>query len=208
MNPPSTFARRVAEQLAAHARNVMPRERGDWARAMRNEIEHVPHDRQALLWAIGCVVASYLERSRTMEVGTFRISRLVLAVEALVCFFPLTWMFGALASRGAYGFTGPLPMDAWFFTMLSVAAIGPIGLVVAFKSAVLGRPRLSGVAETVLCVSAAWTFLAYGGQLLGREWYPDRVFDALGLFVMFALLPVLGAAHLVYVSRTRPAVAA
>jgi hypothetical protein len=174
---------------------------------MRNEIEHLPHDRDALFWAVGCVVASYFERSRIMNVGTFRISRLVLAFETLVCFFPLTWMFGALASRGAYGFAGPVPMDSWFFTMLSVAAIGPIGLVIAFKSAVLGRPRLSGVAETVLCVSAAWTFLAYGGQLLGREWYPDRVFDALGLFVMFALLPVLGAAHLVYVSRTRPVVA-
>ena len=142
-----------------------------------------------------------------MNVGTFRISRLVLALETLVCFFPLTWMFGALASRGMYGFAGPLPLDAWFFTMLSIAAIGPIGLAIAFKSAVLGRPRLSGVAETVLCVSAAWTFLAYGGQLLGREWYPDRMFDALGLFVMFAALPVLGAAHLVYVSRTRPVVA-
>jgi hypothetical protein len=178
---------------------------------MRNEIEHLPHDRDALFWAVGCIVASYLERSRTMVVGTFRISRLVLAVETLVCFFPLTWLFGALASRGVYGFAGPLPMDAWFFTMLSVAAIGPIGLVIAFKSAVLGRPRLSRAAEAVLCVSAAWTFLAYGGQMLERSaWlsaHPDRVFDALGLFVMFAALPVLGAAHLVYVSRTRPVVA-
>ena len=82
-----------------------------------------------------------------MNVGTFRISRLVLALETLVCFFPHTWMFGALASRGVYGFAGPLPLDAWFFTMLSVAAIGPIGLVIAFKSAVLGRPGLSRVVD-------------------------------------------------------------
>ena len=71
MNGQSTFARRLAERLAAHAESVMPRERRDWARAMRNEIEHLPHDRHVLFWAVGCVVASYLERSRTMNVGTF-----------------------------------------------------------------------------------------------------------------------------------------
>ena len=214
MSTPSPLFRRIAERLAAHAARVLPENRDSWARAMRNEIVYMPRGRDALRWALGCVVASYLERSRIMNVGTLRVSRWVLAVEMLVCFFWLTGMFGALVSRGLYGSAWPLPMDAWFFTMLSGTAVGPIGLVAAFKSVVLGRPRLSRATEALLCVPAAWTFLGFGGQLLARGgWFiadPDRAFDALALFILFAALPALGVAHLVYLSRgeSRTAIAA
>lgn len=140
-----------------------------------------------------------------MQMGTLRVSRLVLGLEMVMCFLWLTWMFGALASRGVYGFAGRLPMDAWFFTMLTVTVVGPIGLAVAFKSVVLGRPSLGRVTTVVLCVAAAWTCVAFVGEILNRgSWLagrPGAQAEALGLFVLFALLPALGVAHLVYLSR-------
>jgi hypothetical protein len=200
-----SLAHRVAQRLVAHAARVLPEHRTQWARAMRGEIEHLPHDRHALFWALGCVVASYIERINDMTFGTLRVSRWVLGLEMIMCFLWLTWMFGALASRGVYGFAGPLPMDAWFFQMLTVTVLGPIGLVVAFKSVALGKRSLGRITTAVLCVPAAWTLLALGGQLLTRgSWlrsHPDQLAEALGAFVLFALLPAVGVAHLVYLSR-------
>jgi hypothetical protein len=119
----------------------------------------------------------------------------------IMCFLWLSWMFGALASRGVYGFSGPLPIDSWFISMLLGTALGPIGFIVAFKSVVLDRPALGRVTTAVLCVPAAFTFLAFGAQLLRSN--PDRPLEALGLFILFAALPALGVAHLVYLSRAR-----
>jgi hypothetical protein len=56
----------------------------------------------------------------------------------------------------------------------------------------------------MLCVPAAWTLFAFVAQLLTRNsWLAssDRAAQALGAFVLFALLPALGAAHLVYLSK-------
>jgi hypothetical protein len=203
----SRLARQIARRLAAHAAGLLPESRAPWAQAMCHEVEHIARDRDALYWAFGCVVASYLERSRVMNVGTLRISRWVLALEMLMCFFWLTWMFGALASRGVYGFAGPLPIDTWFITMLFSTVLGPLGLAVAFKSIVLDRPRLSRLTKVALFVPAAWTFLAFGVQLVTRGWLAgsnDRPLEALGLFILFAVLPALGVAHLVYLSRAKP----
>jgi hypothetical protein len=58
--------RRLAHILIAHAGRALPPRRGDWAEAMACELEHVGNDRAALGWAIGCVLASYLERIRAM----------------------------------------------------------------------------------------------------------------------------------------------
>ena len=134
-----------------------------------------------------------------MNVGTLRISRWVLGLEMIMCFWWLTWMFGALVTRGFYGFAGPLPMDAWFFEMLLATVAGPIGLIVAFKSIVLGRPVLNRTTMAVLCVPVAWTVIAYGAEFVTRG---HGVLDALGLIILFALLPALGVAHLVYLSRS------
>jgi hypothetical protein len=202
----TSIARRLAQRLGAHAAAVLPKHRNNFGAAMRNEIEHLPHEGQALFWALGCVVASYLERISDMTFGTLRVSRWVLGLEMIMCFWWLTWMFLALASRGLYfGFAGPLPMDPWFFTMLTVAAVGPIGSVVAFRSVVLGRRSLGRVTTVVLCVAAAWTCLAFVGEILNRGGWlagrPGAQAEALGLLVLFALLPALGVAHLVYLSR-------
>jgi hypothetical protein len=55
MNSRHSFVRRLASRLIAHACRVLPKRRADWARAMRNEIEHLPTDYAALRWAVGAV---------------------------------------------------------------------------------------------------------------------------------------------------------
>jgi hypothetical protein len=204
MRPESFLGRLAAHRLAAHAGRVLPQHRSEWALAMQSEIDHLPSSRAALRWALGCVFASYIERMHVMNLGNLRISRWVLSLEMLMCFFWLTWMFGALVSRGVYGFSGPLPIDRWYLMMLFGTVVGPIGLIVAFKSIVLNRPSMSWFTLAALCLPAAWTFIAFLGQILSAR-YPV---EALGGFVLFALLPALGVAHLVHLARSRANVAA
>jgi hypothetical protein len=79
---------------------------------------------------------------------------------------------------------------------LSLAALGPIGLIVAFRTIFLDRPSLNRVAALALCVIATWTLLAYSLHVLAAaggsagDWWRE--------FVLIALLPAVGIAHLSY----------
>jgi hypothetical protein len=185
--------RHFAVRLAAHAEKVLPRSRADWARAMRSEIHHISGNHATLKWALGCVFASYSERMRTMIGNSPRISRWVLVLEMLCCFTPLTLLcLAVLANLGRMeGKAGILA--------LTVTATGPIGLIVAFKVVVLNRPPLTKFAIATLCVLAAWTGLAYSLQIIA-EGEPAHAWRE---FILIALLPVLGIAHLLYLA-TRP----
>ena len=63
-----TFPRRIALVLMEHVARVLPSARSNWARAMQHEIHHIEGDLEALAWAIGCVLASYVERSKMMDI--------------------------------------------------------------------------------------------------------------------------------------------
>jgi hypothetical protein len=193
MNSGRSAVRRLAVRLAAHAEKALPRSRVDWASAMRNEIHHISGNHAALKWALGCVFASYIERLRTMNVSNPRISRWVLVLEMLFCFAPLTWLcLATFANLGRMeGKTG--------IFALTVAAAGPIGLIVAIKVVVLNRPSLTKFAMAALCILAVWTGLAYSLQLLAE---PEPALHWRD-FVLIALLPALGIAHLLYLA-TRP----
>jgi hypothetical protein len=192
MNAGHSPLRRVIALLATHAQNVAPRHRADWARGMASEIHHIPGDRAAFTWALGCVFASYAERMRTMMGTPPRISRWVLVLEMLLCFVPLTWLWLAVLANldRMQGEDGILALTA--------ALAGPIGLAAAFKIVVLKRPLLSRFAVIGLGVFAAWTLLAYSLQVAagGRpvhDWWRE--------FVLIALLPALGIGHLLYLGR-------
>jgi hypothetical protein len=196
MNDRRSVLRQFAESLATHAENVLPRVRADWAKAMCNEVHHISSNRAALTWALGCVFASYKERMRTMMIGSSRVSRWVLILEMLFCFTPLTLLcLAVLANLGRMqGQEGILA--------LTVAAAGPIGLVVAFKIIVLKRPSLTKLATAALCVLAGWTVFAYSLQVIAEggpvhEWWRN--------FVLIALLPALGVAHLIYLASAESA---
>jgi len=68
MNPRPSFLRRTAFALMAHAAAVLPSARSPWAEAMKHELHHIGGDLDALTWAVGCVLASYVERSKVMNV--------------------------------------------------------------------------------------------------------------------------------------------
>ena len=71
--------RRLAAALLHHARVIMPSRRSSWADAMGHEIQHIERDFDAFIWAAGCVVASYVERSRLAPLVRTLGARLLLA---------------------------------------------------------------------------------------------------------------------------------
>lgn len=62
----TALLRRLARQLTRHAANMLPESRAEWSQAMKNELEHIEGDLDALRWATGCVLASYRGGIKTM----------------------------------------------------------------------------------------------------------------------------------------------
>jgi hypothetical protein len=74
---------------------MLPPERLIWAQAMSNELDHIEGDFEALRWAAGCVVASYMERGgRKMDQDTRSFATIVRKPSA---FLPLAMSLIALA---------------------------------------------------------------------------------------------------------------
>lgn len=187
---------RLALRLLAHAERAMPSTQAAWAHAMRRELEHVPR-RERVAWAIGCLAASYFERNRLMSHRIAGLSPWVLGLELAVCFVWPTLLFSALVSGGAWGLSGPLPLDAWLASMLVATVLGPLGLALAFKVIVLRRSTLGALPVLVLAASSAWAFVAFTAQAIDGDW--SRA--AINGWVLLALLPAIGAAHLIYAAR-------
>lgn len=72
--------RRLASALTRHAARVLPASRSDWAQAMRSELDHIESDVDAIRWAIGCMLAGYVERSRIMHLLDTGIARAILTL--------------------------------------------------------------------------------------------------------------------------------
>ena len=68
------FARRTADWLLGLARQALPPARRAWHVAMRNELDRIANDGEALRWAVGCVAAGIKARYRdgltNMRLGT------------------------------------------------------------------------------------------------------------------------------------------
>jgi hypothetical protein len=56
------YVRNLSARLVEHAASIMGPPRSDWGTAMAHELQHLDSDRQALLWALGCVWSAYVER--------------------------------------------------------------------------------------------------------------------------------------------------
>ena len=67
MKARASLLRRIALALMTHAAAVLPPARSSWAEAMNQELQHIEGDLEALTWAAGCVLASYVERSKVMN---------------------------------------------------------------------------------------------------------------------------------------------
>lgn len=189
-----SMMRRIATKLAAHAAKILPDHRSEWAQAITNEIEHLPDDRAALRWSLGCLLAGYKERMHAMNMRHLQVSGWLLGIEMLLCFAPMSFLGLAVIPATI---TGNMPLtDALIY--LSIAAVGPVGLIVAFRTIVLRRPAPGNPVLIAMCVFAALPIIAFelqsigGLEALGQSWREA---------VLLAILPAAGVAHLIYIAR-------
>ena len=145
-----------------------------------------------------------------MMTGELRISKWVLVLELACCFVPLTLFWLIILFDGSVDpgilqqyFEAPdgIVVLVYTLSMALLGAVGPIGLLIAFRRVALGRSGRNdplGVAmiagATLLGVVYVGTTLVLGG--------PGRWVPWLGGVLLFAILPVVGAAHLRYLDRT------
>jgi hypothetical protein len=202
MSAKEMLSQRVARRLTAHAGSLLQQRRANWAQAMRSELEYVPQGLAALRWAVGCLFASYIERAENMMIGslkTTRISRVALTLEMLLCFLqPTGGVLLAVISVVAIAGFSPgwgAPVSA---LLLSTSLVGPLGLFLAFKFIVLERPQMSKGVTLVFGVLAGWTFIGNTYFVLNFA----SPLSELRAIILMALLPVVGAAHLVYLAST------
>jgi hypothetical protein len=196
----SSLPHRVAVRLVRHAAKVLPPNREHWADAMAAELAHIPGGATALNWAVGCVFAIYSERVKDMTAVRPGLSRWVLCVEML-CFFGVpTLGFATFLFPPYYG-----PAREIIF-ILSVALLGPVGMMAAFKTVVLNRPALPAPEAWALRILAAWALLGYLIYLLARSGAMNL--DWWRSYALVALLPALAASHLIYLSTRSKAVGA
>ena len=200
MNGKTSLSQRMARRFTAHASDLLRKKRADWAQAMRNELDYVPPGWPALRWSIGCLFASFRERATIMQIGTLkttRLSRVALTLEMLLCFVQATGG-GLLGLFSSALFAGDPPFGAPVAVLLlTTSLVGPLGLFLGFKFIVLEQRWLSRRMTVVLCTLATWTFV-------GNTFFVLTVASPgsqLRAFVLLALLPLLGAAHLVYLAN-------
>lgn len=186
----------MAALLVRHAARVAPPDRKEWAHAMINELDHVPRGASVLRWALGCALVSYLERLNVMTRSLTNLPRWLLSLEMAVCLVPVTWLFVAVLTTTV---RGRLPLE---YGILSGSAtlLGPVCLAVAMRIVFAGRSSVGHVTATLLPLLAAWTVIAYAGQLLHNgspfsEWWRE--------FVLIALLPSWAVVHLLHINAER-----
>jgi hypothetical protein len=205
-----SFPRRIALALMKHAAKVLPSARSPWAEAMQQEIYHIENDLEALTWTVGCVLASYVERSRVMSVINQDFSRALLALliggEALSMLFAtiLTAAYrlhdldtaaflGAFTPGDDYHRLIPL-MDAtpWWIHALWVAA------AVLFVTSALQLLRKRSAAFPLFAV--AWV-LGTVGNLISQSMpaYKQAFSFPAPLFMRDYFIPVVTTAVPVFI---------
>ena len=109
----STAAYRwLSRQLIYVVRRLSPTERADWAQAMSREVDEIPNERDAVMWALGCVRASCHERFISMKPASWWPVRLGMALWiALLASEMLAYSLIMLANKLRL-FTEHLPLLA------------------------------------------------------------------------------------------------
>jgi len=93
--------RRLAVKLVEHAVYVMPPAKAAWAAAMMRETEHIEGSVDVLLWAFGCLVASYRSRlAKARCFGSGAIFGRCAACTMVVCFVCLGALNSAIGQTG------------------------------------------------------------------------------------------------------------
>lgn len=158
MNPLPPWQRRFARRLVRHAKHVMHPARPAWSAVMESELEHVPGDYQSLLWAIGCVRASYMERfyGRSRSVLTAITVGIVFAIlDELLrgVLAAMAWPHWYVSFARAHKHLG---LEVWF-----VAMILPVALMAAGFGVLLAR-LVKGSSIALPCISiGVWVIYTF-----------------------------------------------
>jgi hypothetical protein len=194
---------------------LMGKDGSEWSRAMIAELSHVPAN-ERLGWALGCVIASVKWRFDTMRSGNLRVSPGVLLLELLLCFLPITlgWWDAMFGQSGILGLNQRIIEDSFSATPLNRAVLGmmicaaviglagPVGLFFTSRAVITGvglRNRALGIA-----MIAGVTLFIVASILLRLLAGPGAYAANFSFIVLIGLLPVLGTAHLMYLSRPEP----
>lgn len=189
------IARRIAVGLVNHAVRVLPAERVEWARAMVSEVDHIANDFEALRWALGCALASYLVGVDRMMRSKFDVARWLLGSEILVCLGPLTLLWMAAIYVVLLGEA----RGASILVPTIVGTLGPIGLFLGLRAVVLRR-SVSRASFAILAVSFA---VVAALQLVK----PDATWFAFEWRVLMlnSILPGIACAHLALIASGKTA---
>lgn len=220
MNASVSLERRLALALMRRVDRLLPASRSEWAKAMQAEIAHVQNDRDALAWAIGCIVAGSKERIDSMLGDKLKISRWIFVLEMLLCFVPLTlgWLDALGGGARILRLNAEVihkeflltPDGALVLVALIAGAVlgtlGPLGLATAFRLLISGRAPGSRWLRTALVAGPA----VYGVLLLAVRLATGGAgalsfntvdsFDFWSGILLLSVLPSLGATHLLRIA--------
>ena len=109
-------SRWLSTRLISVAINVSPCEREEWAQAMSREVDEIPSEREALMWALGCLQASCKEKLKSMRLTNWWPVRwgmalwiALLAIDALFyAGITLTYKLGLFTEHYPYPQNVPL----------------------------------------------------------------------------------------------------
>lgn len=205
MNRLASIYIRLAARLMHEQRN------GDWARAMRSELEHISEGEQ-IDWALGCLIAAIKRRLTPMQNGTLRVSRWVLLFELLVCFLPITigWFDIVLGPSGVSRWDSRLIEQHFLGTALGTSILammiggaiiwlaGPIGLCLGLRAVATG----TGLRSRRLGISMIAGILAYAVASLILRLFggPGAYAATVDFLILIVVLPIAAIAHLMYLA--------
>jgi hypothetical protein len=163
------IGRRIAAVLVSHAERMLPAEQAEWGRAMAAEVEHIANDFEAVRWALGCALASYLAGVNSMMRSRFDVARWLLGFEILVCLGPLTllWIMALYAVLLADAQTASVVVPT------IVGTLGPISLLLGLRVVVLCRsvaPASFAILAVSFIVIAALQVVRPGATWFAFDW--------------------------------------
>jgi len=147
-----------------------------------------------------------------MNNNTLRISRWVLSLELVVCFFPITvgWFDAVFGDSGVTRLSSSVigkyfldtPLNTSILGMMIggavVGLVGPIGLFLTLRAVTTGRglrSRTIGIAMIAGVVSYAIASVML--RLVGG---PGAYAATIDFIVLMIMLPAVGIAHLMYLA--------
>jgi hypothetical protein len=178
----------VANALLRHATRMMPAARADWAAAMHAE-SAVIEEGEAVIWALGCVIAAYRERIRAMD-KIYLFARLGFAF-AIAGYGAMQLLPAAMTFAYRTGWTGALEIldgatagDNWrrFVPLMEstpllliVASLASASLFLASSVAlVLNRSIAPWLLVSGVILTAAQFFVTHNGQISQHAFSPGE----------------------------------